>query len=102
MGKTLVRDGTMRWAVNVQDTRRIECCSNDEKKPLLIAKMREELEEFAEAPSFEEAADMLEVLKRLCFEHGLPWSAVKKARRRKRKARGGFKFGFVMYDREGK
>jgi len=68
----------------------------EEIKELLYEKMIEEMQEFKEDPSIEEAADMLEVLKTIFWAHCIDIEAVKVAAEKKRKARGGFWEGIVL------
>ena len=61
-----------------------------EYEDFLYKKMTEELEEFIESPSVEEAADMYEVFLAILKLHNIPLSHVKKYRKIKNSDRGGF------------
>jgi predicted house-cleaning noncanonical NTP pyrophosphatase (MazG superfamily) len=56
----------------------------------LQAKLIEEWGEFLAAPSAEELADVVEVIRALAEGFGYGWDEVEAARHRKRTARGGF------------
>ena len=68
----------------------------DEHMVFLKAKMEEETSEFIENPCYEEAADMLEVLKAFCHLNGLDWNIVEGAAFDKALARGGFTAGIIL------
>lgn len=63
---------------------------NKEYEVFLYEKMQEELNEFIESPSVEEAADMYEVFLSILKFHKIPLSHVKKYRGVKLEERGGF------------
>ncbi len=65
---------------------------------LLYNKMIEELNEFFEEPSVEEAADLYEVLRTLAWLHKLSMSDVVKQADEKRTLKGDFKRGLVLED----
>ena len=62
----------------------------------LKSKMLEEIQEFIETPSYQEAADIVEVAKTFCVLHGLEWEAVLDATERKQEERGGFCGGVIL------
>lgn len=64
---------------------------------LLGRKMGEELEEYMEEPSYEEAADMLEVFRALVAYHGLDLDEIERVRVQKHLERGGFESGAVLW-----
>ena len=70
--------------------------SYDEYKARLYEKLREELDEFIDTPSYEEAADMYEVLSSIFELHELNMVRVEVAAVDKRKSRGGFKKRIVL------
>jgi predicted house-cleaning noncanonical NTP pyrophosphatase (MazG superfamily) len=67
-----------------------------EYKARLYEKMREELDEFIEAPSYEEAADMWEVFAAICELHQLDLNHVKSTALEKGRKRGAFKDRIVL------
>jgi predicted house-cleaning noncanonical NTP pyrophosphatase (MazG superfamily) len=62
----------------------------------LRTKMQEEVDEFIKDPCYEEAADMLEVLKGFCYLHSLDFEVVMNVAEDKRETRGGFEGGIVL------
>jgi predicted house-cleaning noncanonical NTP pyrophosphatase (MazG superfamily) len=65
---------------------------------LLKAKLLEEVGEYLLAPSVEELADIMEVVEALGrVHHGRTWSQLRSRQHTKRKERGGFLGGSVMY-----
>ena len=68
----------------------------DEHMVFLKEKIIEEAQEFIEHPSYEEAADMLEVVKAFCYLNGLDFDAVMRASDAKASIRGGFKSGIIL------
>ena len=68
----------------------------DEHLIYLKAKMVEEVNEFVENPCYEEAADILEVLKCFCRMHELEFDAVVGAAENKEEQRGGFDGGIIL------
>jgi predicted house-cleaning noncanonical NTP pyrophosphatase (MazG superfamily) len=67
-----------------------------EFKERVYDKMSEELSEFIENPSVEEAADMYEVMKTLLWIHDIDFSDVISRAEKKRYERGGFCEGIVL------
>ena len=67
-----------------------------ELKEMLYKKMHEELNEFIEKPCLEEAADMYEVLKTICWLHNIGMPAVISSAVEKREKRGGFGEGIIL------
>ena len=63
-------------------------------------KMKEELQEFMEKPSLEEAGDMYEVLRCLCWLYRFDMEDVINAADLKRIDRGGFNRGIVLEEVE--
>ncbi len=79
-----------RWCL----TRRVH--SVDEHMAMLKEKISEEAQEFIENPSYEEAADMLEVIKAFCHLSGLEFECVEGVAQSKQEERGGFYRGIVL------
>jgi|MDTB01.2.fsa_nt_gb predicted house-cleaning noncanonical NTP pyrophosphatase (MazG superfamily) len=68
----------------------------DEHTALLKLKMIEELDEFMEEPSYEEACDMYEVFCEMLKQHNLHFDLVVDTASKKRLTRGGFSSGIVL------
>ena len=68
----------------------------DEHITMLSAKMREEVDEFVDNPCYEEAADMVEVIKAFCYLNGLEWDIVLGWAVNKQETHGGFNNGLVL------
>ena len=68
----------------------------DEHMVMLKEKIVEEAQEFIENPSYEEAADMVEVVKTFCHLNGLEWEAVLGAAVHKQETHGGFYNGIIL------
>ena len=62
----------------------------------LKLKSLEEAYEFIENPCYEEAADMIEVGKALCYLNGLEWEAALSAAVNKQETNGGFHNGTIL------
>ena len=93
----LVRDGIAeiieadgKWCL----TRKVH--GVDEHMTMLKQKIIEEAQEFIEEPSYEEAADMIEVVKALCHLNELKWEDVLEAAERKQQTCGGFFQGLIL------
>ena len=70
----------------------------EEFKTYLFEKLREELLEFIEKPSVEEAADMYEAFTEILFVHGIQLTSVKNYAEFKRYERGGFEARIILED----
>ena len=70
----------------------------EEFKTYLFEKLREELVEFIEKPSVEEAADMYEAFTEILFVHGIQVETVKNYAEFKRYERGGFDARIILED----
>ena len=68
----------------------------DEHMVMLKAKMEEETQEFFENPCYEEAADMIEVIKAFCYLNKLEWEVALRAAESKEESRGGFYNGIIL------
>lgn len=62
----------------------------------LKSKMLEEIGEFIDEPTYSEAADMVEVIKTLCYLNGLEWETVLGTAVDKQETHGGFYSGVVL------
>jgi predicted house-cleaning noncanonical NTP pyrophosphatase (MazG superfamily) len=70
--------------------------SVDEHVELLELKMIEETQEFIENPCYEEAADMLEVIKAFCHLNDLDFEVAINVARNKQETHGGFYDGIIL------
>ena len=68
----------------------------DEHMVMLKEKIYEEAQEFIENPCYEEAADMLEVIKAFCYLSGLEFEALEGVAQNKQDTYGGFHNGIVL------
>ena len=68
----------------------------DEHMVMLKEKIIEESQEFIENPCYEEAADMLEVIKAFCYLCDLEFERVERAAKLKREERGSFCRGIIL------
>lgn len=68
----------------------------DEHMVMLKEKIIEEAQEFIENPSYEEAADMLEVIKAFCYLNDLEFDSVVSAAQNKQDTHGGFHSGIIL------
>ncbi len=68
----------------------------DEHMVMLKEKIIEESQEFIENPSYEEAADMIEVIKAFCHLSNLEWDVVLGQAINKQETHGGFYNGIVL------
>ena len=68
----------------------------DEHMVFLKSKMLEETQEFFENPCYEEAADMLEVVKAFCYLNKLEFGSVLGTAQDKWETHGGFESGVVL------
>ena len=69
---------------------------HNEYKTRLYEKMREELDEFINTPSYEEAADIYEVFSSICALHDMTMFQVEVAAVDKRNERGSFRDRIVL------
>jgi len=86
----LVRDGIPKIIEDGGKTCVYHIAGLDEYQDFLCKKMQEELEEFIENPSYEEAADIFEVLRALCTLHHFSMEGVESVAVDKREKRGAF------------
>ena len=68
----------------------------DEHMVMLKEKIYEEAQEFIENPSYEEAADMLEVIKAFCHLSGLEFEVLVGVAQNKQDTHGGFYNGIIL------
>ena len=68
----------------------------DEHMVMLKEKIVEEAQEFIENPSYEEAADMIEVVKAFCHLNGLEWDVLLGWAINKQETHGGFYNGIIL------
>jgi predicted house-cleaning noncanonical NTP pyrophosphatase (MazG superfamily) len=92
----LVRDfipASMRAEGKRPKLRRLE---QHQRLEALLNKLEEETQELRDAPSLEEAVDVLEVLLAITQELEADANALEAARVKKREARGGFELGWML------
>ena len=65
---------------------------------LLLSITEEETQEFMDNPCYEEAADMIEVIKAFCHLNRLEWEVALGAAERKEEERGGFYQGIILQE----
>jgi len=70
--------------------------SEDEYREYLLKKLREEVEEFAENPSEEELADILEVIDAIVVAYGFDRGRIGEVKEKKLVERGGFREGVLV------
>lgn len=75
-------------------TRRVH--GSDEHMVMLKEKIYEEAQEFIENPCYEEAADMLEVIKAMCHLNDLNFELLETFAQKKKEERGGFFNGIIL------
>tara|TARA_R110002020_G_scaffold49875_2_gene141593 strand:+ start:13092 stop:13406 length:315 start_codon:yes stop_codon:yes gene_type:complete len=92
----LVRDEIPRIIEDTGKWCRYHIAGLDEYETHLYKKMGEELDEFIETPSYEEAADMWEVFKAICEFHRLDINHVKSEALKKKMKRGAFKERIIL------
>jgi|TARA_R110000824_G_scaffold5670_11_gene26186 predicted house-cleaning noncanonical NTP pyrophosphatase (MazG superfamily) len=92
----LVRDLIPRIIEDAGKTCKYHVADLDEYKSFLYEKMREELDEFIENPSYEEAADMYEVLSTILRLHSLTMFSVDSTATTKREKHGGFRDRIIL------
>ena len=68
----------------------------DEHMVWLKEKIVEEAQEFIENPCYEEAADMVEVIKAFCHLNNLEWDSVLSTAASKQETHGGFYSGIIL------
>lgn len=92
----LVRDNMPAIYAKNRDVVELRACANDDEyRAFLVAKLREEVEEYAREPSAHELADILEAADALAALEG-GRDAVEAERARKRAQRGGFEKRLVL------
>ena len=92
----LVRDKIPNILQDVGKSFRIHVAGDKEFKESIIRKFEEELLEFRESPSLEEAADIYEVFLTLVDAWGFKYSAVQKAADLKRGRSGAFQARIIL------
>ena len=68
----------------------------DEHMVMLKEKIIEEAQEFIENPSYEEASDMIEVIKAFCHLNELDWTVALRKALLKEETHGGFYNGIIL------
>jgi predicted house-cleaning noncanonical NTP pyrophosphatase (MazG superfamily) len=97
MTPKLVRDHIPRIIEETGSTCSVSYVNNGKEHiQWLKSKMLEEVDEFVAEPTYGEAADMIEVVKALCYLNGLEWEAALTAAIDKQETHGGFYTGAVL------
>ena len=97
----LVRDNIPDIINSTGEDCKYHYAGEEEFKTYLFEKLREELVEFIEKPSVEEAADMWEAFTEILFVHGIQLANVKEYASVKRLERGGFQARIILEDVHG-
>ena len=92
----LVRDKIPELIVNSGQSPVFEPAGNNELAYFLFAKLDEEIGEFKEDPSVEEAADIYEAFLALCENFNMSIEEILSAARDKRSVKGAFKKAFIL------
>lgn len=92
----LVRDFIPRIIEDDGKTCEYHIATLEEYKGFLYKKMQEELDEFIEDPSYDEAADIYEVLRALCSLNLLVMEGVEGVALEKRLERGAFNDRIIL------
>ena len=92
----LVRDFIPRIIKENGKSCEYHIAGNEEYKQHLFEKMREELDEFIESPSIEEAGDMYEVFISILHFHEMDFVDVINVARDKKANRGGFNNKIIL------
>jgi len=92
----LVRDRIPEVLDNAEKEYQVSQVRGEELTSFALKKLREEVEEFVEEPSAEEAGDILEVLGFICERLAIGEGEIKAARLSKRVTKGGFDMGFLL------
>jgi len=97
----LVRDNIPDIINSTGEDCKYHYAGEEEFKTYLFEKLREELVEFIEKPSVEEAADMWEAFTEILFVHGIQLENVKNYASFKRYERGGFQARIILEEVHG-
>ena len=92
----LVRDNIPEIIKNSGKQASLRTVKDKELEIFLIRKMVEEVSEFEDTPTLEEAADIYEVFLAFLDNWNLEFSEVKEAARIKRNKRGSFQKGLIL------
>ena len=97
MKPKLIRDNIPQIIEETGSTCTVSYVNNiKERIRWLREKIIEETEEFISDPTYSEAADMIEVVKALCYLNGLEWEVVLSTAINKEDTHGGFYSGVIL------
>lgn len=92
----LVRDGIPARVARGDRDLDFRACPPEERLRWLSAKLEEETREVCDDPCPEELGDVIEVVRAIADQQGIPWVDVESARLAKKAERGGFDGGVIM------
>lgn len=92
----IVRDRIPEIIEKQGETAQIAVLSRKESIAALQKKLQEELDEYLAAPSMEELADLVEVVRGILFHQNSSWDDLEAVRAEKYAKRGGFEGGIFL------
>jgi len=94
----IVRDNIPKIIEANGKTCKVKFLEKDEKIKYLIKKLKEEVDEFAMAKTYEELADVYEVLDALITELDFDFTKLKEVKENKKNKNGGFSKGILLME----
>lgn len=92
----LVRDKIPEIIRSKNETPVTHIAEEVEYRTALFKKLEEEVDEFRQKPSADEAADILEVIYAICDELGIDKNTIEPIRQKKTEERGAFKSRIIL------